>query len=144
MLKHTQISLMPTLLIALTVLLSACDKAEEKQVAAIAASAAKEAFPVGNASATPTLGDCEKIPNPKPTDDSAASQATAVSQGTAARAACKKAALASMDKPNADLARIREIKEKEQADEASRKISEKEWGKRLNEGAGKPIKDYKY
>lgn len=134
----------PALVLGLTALLSACDKAEEKQVAAIAASAAKEAFPMGNATATPTVGDCENIPNPKPADDSAASQATSVSQGVAARAACKKAAQAALDKPNADLARIREIKEKEQADEASRKISEKEWGKRLNEGAGKPIKDYKY
>ena len=144
MLKHYLNPLTPALFIALTALLSACEKPEESQVAAIAASAAKEAFPMGNGTSPLTPADCEKIPNPKPTDDSAASQATAVSQGTAARAACKKAALGSVDKPNADLARIREIKEKEQADEANRKISEKEWGKRLNEGAGKPIKDYKY
>lgn len=144
MLKPNQCNFSLALVLALSGLLAGCDKAEEKQVAAIAASAAQDAFPVGNASPALKAGDCENIPNPKPTDDSAASQATAVSQGMAARAACKKAADAALEKPNADLARIREIKEKEQADEASRKISEKEWGKRLNEGAGKPIKDYKY
>ena len=123
------------LLVALSLALVGCGRQEEPAAAA--------AFPAGNADKPLTLAECERLPDPKPADDSAASKATAVSQGVAAREACKKE-VALQDKPNADLARIREIKEKEQADQAARKISEKEWGQRINESAGKPIKEYKY
>jgi len=127
------------LLVALTLALAACGKQDEQPDAASA-----PAFPTGNDDKAMTLADCDKLSDPKPADDSAAGRAAAVGQGQATRAACKKEVTAQQDKPNADLTRIREIKEKEQADQANRKISEQEWGKRLNEGANKPIKEYKY
>jgi len=121
------------LILTLLLVLSACSKQEPPKDAENAQQA-----PVSAA-------DCDKLPDPKPNDDSAAGRATAVSEGMAARAACKKAAAVDPQaKANADLARIREIKEKEQADQAARRISEREWGQRINESSGKPIKDYKY
>nr|WP_317623796.1 hypothetical protein [Acidovorax sp. SUPP3334]BDH38362.1 hypothetical protein AVHM3334_23185 [Acidovorax sp. SUPP3334] len=88
--------------------------------------------------------DCNALPDPSPTDDSAAARATASAQGSAAREACKKSPRSDQDIARADLARIREIKEKEQRELADKKISEKEWGKQLNKGADTPIKEYKY
>lgn len=132
------------LLVALTLALAACGKQDAQPDASTPAAASAPAFPTGNGDKPMTLADCDKLPDPKPADDSAAGRAAAVGQGQAARADCKREVAAKQDKPNADLARIREIKEKEQADQANRKISEQEWGKRLNEGANKPIKEYKY
>lgn len=128
------------LLLALTLGLTACGKQEEQPAAA----ASSSAFPTGNGATDLTLADCDKLPDPKSADDSAAGRAMVFSLGGAARAACKREVTTHQEKPNTDLARIREIKEKEQADQSDRKISEKEWGKRINEGSGKPLKEYKY
>lgn len=132
------------LLVALTLALAGCGKQEEQPAASPAAAVSSPAFPTGNGDKVLTAADCDKLPDPKRVDESAAGRATAVSQGVAARAACKKEAAAQLDKPNADLARIREIKEKEQVDHADRKISEKEWGKRVKEGGSKPVREFKY
>jgi hypothetical protein len=137
-------TLKAALLVAVTLALSACGKQDEQPAPPTSTAASGPTFPTGNGDKQMTLADCDKLSNPKTADDSAAGRAAAVAQGQSARAACKKEVTAQQDKPNADLARIREIKEKEQADLANRKISEQEWGKRLNEGANKPIKEYKY
>jgi hypothetical protein len=42
------------------------------------------------------------------------------------------------------LARVREIKEKEEADRVARKVSEAEWKQGVKEGAKQPIREYKY
>lgn len=131
------------LLLGLALALVACGK-QDSPATASAAAASSSAFPAGNGDTVLTAADCDRLPDPKASDDSAAGRATAVSQGVAARAACKKAAAAQQDKPNADLARIREIKEKEQADLADRKISDKEYGKRFVEGGSQPIREFKY
>lgn len=130
---HTTIK--AALLVAFVLALAACGKQEEPPTAT--------PFPTGNDKVL-TVAECEKLPDPKPRDDSAAGRATAVSEGVAARAACKKTAEAAQDKPNADLARIREIKEKEQAEQAARKVTEAEWKKGIKEGGAKPVKEYKY
>lgn len=132
------------LLVAMSLALAACGKPDEQPAASAPAAASVPGFPAGTSDKAATLADCDKLPDPEPADDSAAGRATAVSKGVAARADCKKQVTAQQDKSSADLARIREIKEKEQADIASRKTSEEEWGKRLNESANKPIKKYKY
>lgn len=133
------------LLVALMLGLAACDKQSEQPGSdSTSGAASAPSFPTGNGTTALTLADCDKLPDPKSADDSAAGRATAFSLGVAARAACKKEVTAQQEKPNADLARIREIKEKEQADLAGRKVSEKEWGRRINEGSGKPLKEYKY
>ena len=133
------------LLVALTFALAGCGKQEGLPAeTSSAGTASSSPFPTGNGVKALTLADCDTLPDPRSADDSAAGRATAVSLGAAARAACKKELVTQQEKPNADLARIREIKEKEQADQADRKISEKEWGKRINEGSGKPLKEYKY
>lgn len=121
-------------LLVAALVLAACGKQEEPP--------AITQYPTENYMGL-TVAECEKLPDPKPHDDSAAGRATAVSQGAASRAACKKTAEAA-DKPNADLARIREIKEKEQADQAARKVTEAEWKKGIKEGGAKPVKEYKY
>ena len=131
------------LLLGLALALAACGK-QDDQATASPAAAASSAFPAGNSDNVRTAADCDRLPDPTTPDDSAAGRATAVSQGVAARAACKKAVAAQQDKPNADLARIREIKEKEQADLADRNISEKEFGKRFKEAGSQPIREYKY
>lgn len=123
------------LLVALSLALAGCGKQEEPAAAA--------AFPAGNADKPLTLAECAKLPDPKPADDSAASRATAVSQGVAAREACKKE-VAMQDKPNADLARIREIKEKEDAERTVAKQSEEEFRRGLKEGGAKPLQGLKY
>jgi len=122
------------LIVALSLVLAACGKQDQPAAP----------FPTGNGQSPMSATDCDKLPDPKPADDSAAGRATAVSQGAAARAACKKEVAAHQDKPSADIARMREIMEKQEAERGARKISEKEWGRRLNEGASKPIKEYKY
>lgn len=142
---HAQIPQKFALVITLALFMVGCGKQEET-VTTPPTAASEPAFPTGNGDKVMvmTIADCDKLPDPKPTDDSAAGRATAVSQGVATRAACKKEVTALQDKPNADLARIRAIKEKEQADQADRKISEKEWGRRIKEGGSQPIRELKY
>jgi hypothetical protein len=124
--------------------LTACGKHDE-QAAPAAASASASASPTTNAhQTTTTAADCDKLPDPKPADESAAGRATAVSQGIAARAACKKGVANQQNTANADLARIREIKEKEEAEHNAAKQSEEEW-KRAARGSSKtPLKEFKY
>jgi hypothetical protein len=127
-----------TLILALLLALGACTRQEEPPKDA--------ALPAGSTQQAPmSAADCDKLPDPTPTDDSAAGRARAVSEGMAIREACKKTAAANQqDKANADLARIREIKEKEQADQATTKQSDKEFYRGLAEGAKQPIKEFKY
>lgn len=132
------------LLVALTLALAACGKQDAQPDASTPTAASAPAFPTGNGDKAMTLADCDKLPDPKPVDDSAAGRAAAVGQGQAARADCKREVTAKQGKPNADLARIREIKEKEDADREARKVSEAEWKQGIKEGAKQPIKEYKY
>lgn len=132
------------LLVALTVALTACSKQDEQPAASTPAAASAPAFPTGNGDKVMTLADCDKLPDPKPADDSAAGRAAAVGQGQSARAACKKEVTAQQDKPNADLARVREIKEKEEAERNRRAQSDEAWNQRVKEAAKAPIKEYKY
>ena len=121
-----------TLLAAVLLALVACGKPEEPS-----------APPPAGSELPTSAADCDKLPDPKPADDSAAGRATAVSEGKAAREACKKA-VAKRDAGNDDLARIREIKENEEADRKSRKVAEEEWKRGVKEGAEQPLKEYKY
>lgn len=125
---------------ALALVLAACGKQESEPTNPAAASS--PAFPTGNNEKHLTLADCDKLPDPKPADESAAGRAAAVGQGQAARAACKKEVAASQ--PNADLARIREIKENEEADRVGNKKSEQEWRQGVKQGSKQPIKEYKF
>jgi hypothetical protein len=134
------------LLTAMSLALAACGKQDDQAAspASASAQASAPAFPTGNAQAPASVADCDKLPDPKPTDDSATSRATAVSLGIAARRDCKKAIERQQDTANADLARIREIKEKEEAERTSRKISDEEWARRVKEAGKAPVKEYKY
>ena len=89
-----------------------------------------------------TAADCDRLPDPKPLDESAAGKATASYQGMAAREACKKTATAQgdKDKPNADLARIRELKEIEEARVKAANQSTEEFAKGVARGAAAPIR----
>lgn len=122
-------------IVALSLALVACGKQE--QPAPTPAEPTKVAAPL-------SAVECDKLPDPKPRDDSAAGKATAVSEGMAARDACKKAVSGQQDKSTADLARIRAIKEKEEAERNARRVSEEEWKRGIKEGSKQPIKDYKY
>ena len=128
------------LLMALTLALAACGKQDTPSGAAASASAAS--FPTGNGDKSLTFAGSDKLPEPKPADDSAAGRAAAVGLGQAARAACKKDLVA--QQPNADLARIREIKEHEEADRLGHKKSEEEWKQGVKDGAAQPLKKYSY
>lgn len=133
--------------IGLLSMLSACDQGTSPTAPPVASTevAASAAQPMRQASGPMTAAECDRLRDPAPADMSAASRATSVVQGIANRAACKREAEAAQNSvATAELTRIREIKEKEQADLRQQKISEKEWAKRLNEGAGKPVKEYKY
>jgi len=129
------------LLIALTLALAACGKQDAPPSGAAAPAASAASIPMGNGKSL-TVADCDKLPDPKPADDSAAGRAAAVGQGQAARAACKKEVAA--QQPNADLARIREIKEHEEADRVGRKKSEEEWRQGVKDGSKQPLKKYSY
>ncbi len=129
-----------TLLIAISLAVGACSKQEETPPATPANAASAPVSP--NAM---TAADCDKLPDPARSDDSAAGRAAAVSQGQALRRSCKKTVEQAQEtKPNADLARIREIKEKEQSDQSAREKSNKEWFGNLSKGAKQPVKEYKY
>ncbi|RZI60603.1 MAG: hypothetical protein EOP14_00565 [Pseudomonas sp.] len=121
-------------LVALSLVLVACGKQQAQDEAS--------SFPTGNDEAHIAAGDCDKLPDPKPADNSAAGRARAVSDGVAARAACKKRA--GQDKSNADLTRIREIKEAEHAAATNAKQSEDEFRKGIKEGGARPVRDFKY
>lgn len=123
------------LIVAFSLVLAACGKQEQPPATPI---------PTGNDKPTITAADCDKLPDPKPTDDSAAGKATAVSQGIAARAACKKGVEAQQDKSNADLARMREIMEKQEAERSAAKQSDEEFRRGLKEGAKAPLRNFKY
>lgn len=94
------------------------------------------------------LATCERLKDPQPKDDSAAARGVAVAEGIAARNACKNAVLGQADKevsdPNKDLARLRELAEKEDAEKAAAKAKSKTFSKAASEGARAPIKEYKY
>lgn len=122
------------LIVALSLVMAACGKQEP----------AATSLPAGNGAAPLTVADCDKLPDPKPTDDSPTGKATAVSLGIAARRDCKKVIERQQSAANADLTRIREIKEREEAERTSRKISEEEWKRRVKEGGKAPVKEYKY
>ena len=126
-----------SLIAASALALAACSKQPDTTTAPPSPTAQPGAF---------TASDCDRLPDPKPLDDSPAGQATAASQGMTAREACKKTANAqgAKDKPNADLARIREIKELEQADLAAAKRRNTESGQAAANGAAKPIRELKY
>lgn len=129
------------LFIAVALALAACTKQDDQAGAAAPAAASAPAFPTGNDKSM-TAADCDKLPDPMPADDSAAGRAAAVGQGQAARAACKKDVAA--QQPNADLARIREIKENEEAERLGRNKSEAEWRQGVKEGSKQPVKKYTY
>lgn len=120
------------------VLIAGCGKPDDQAPAAPPTTAAQQ----------PTLNaeDCERLADPAPVDNSAADRATAISQGVAARQACKRAANAAgaPNQANADLARIREINEQEVAEKGARKISEDEWKRRLRAAREAPLKELKY
>lgn len=115
--------------------LTACTKPEEP---------ATPAIPAGNAQAPMSAADCDRLVDPTPSDDSPTGKATAVSQGMAARAACKRAASAPHGQSNEDLARMRQIMEKQEAERNGRKISDEEWARRVKEAGKKPPKEYHY
>ena len=66
------------LLVALTLALAACGKQDAQPDASTPAAASTPAFPTGNGDKVMTLADCDKLPDPKPADDSAAGRAAAV------------------------------------------------------------------
>jgi hypothetical protein len=74
---------------------------------------------------------------PKPVDDSAAGRA-------AAAISASSAPLNATDKANADLAKIRDIKEKEQADNHASKRRGDSISSDMVKGASKPLRDLKY
>lgn len=124
--KSTCTTVAAVLAVAAVVSLAGCGKSDEQTLS--------KGAPI----------NCNALADPRPADESAAARAAATAQGMAAREACRKPPSSAQDKANADLARIREIKEKEQKELNDKKISEKEWGKQLNKGANTPIKEYKY
>lgn len=140
---HTHMS-KAAMLILLLLVLAACGKQEDEGVAPASVPVSMPHLPAPVVEQAMTPADCDKLPDPKPESDSAASRAAAVSQGMAARAACKKYVAAQDFKANDDLARIRAIKEKEQADLADRKVSEEEWAARVKEGGSKPVRQFSY
>jgi hypothetical protein len=81
------------------------------------------------------LGGCSKPDEPvKPANESASGQAATTGRDAASNA----------EKSNADLAKIREIKEQEKAErEAAKKRSESN-SDAMAKGAAKPIRDLKY
>jgi hypothetical protein len=94
------------------------------------------------------LATCEALKDPQPKDDSATARGVAVAEGIAARNACKNAVLGQADKdvndPNKDLARLRELAEKDDAEKAAAKAKSKTFSDAASEGARAPIKEYKY
>lgn len=94
------------------------------------------------------LATCEALKDPQPKDESAAARGVAVAEGIAARNACKNAVLGHADKdvndPNKDLARLRELAEKEDAEKAATSAKGDANAKAFSEGMTAPRKEYKY
>jgi hypothetical protein len=94
------------------------------------------------------MATCEGLKDPQPKDDSAAARGVAAAEGIAARNACMKAVLGQADKkvsdPNKDLARLRELAEKEDAEKSAVKNSDKEFFEGVKEGGAKPLQGLKY
>jgi len=129
-------------LAVLTVVFSACgDKADKQANDAAPPSASVSSLPTAN-DVQAALAECDKLPDPKPTEDSPTARSTAVSLGIAARRECKHQI--ELKASNSDLARIREIKEKEQSDLAQRNASEREWRKGIQQGGKAPLREFKY
>lgn len=120
--------------VSLVVLFTACSKQEPST----------ESFPVGNGGDALSAAECDRIPDPPALDDSAASRSIAVSQGVALRNACKENARSQSDARNSDLARIRAIKEKEDAQSTSSALSQKQYNNEAKDAASKPRIDIKY
>lgn len=94
------------------------------------------------------IAACESVKDPQPKDDSATARGVAVAEGIAARNACKSAVLGQATKetsdPNKDLARLRELAEKEDAEKMSAKERDRARAEAASQGAREPIKEYKY
>jgi hypothetical protein len=80
---------------------------------------------------------CERIADPKPSDDSPTSKARAVSDGIALREDCAKR-LGASSPGSEDLAKIRSIKETEQAEKDAKRISDKEYSDALAKSGSAP------
>lgn len=120
---------------SLVILLAACSKQE----------AQPESFPAGNGGGDVlTVEECERLPDPPAADESAASRSAAVSQGAALRAACKENSATQAPGGKADLARIRELKEKEDAQRSSATLSQKQYNDEAKDAASKPRIEIKY
>lgn len=93
-----------------------------------------------------TAADCDKLPDPRPLDESAAGKARALMEGQNARELCKKTINAQQanDQSNADLARIRAIKEKEEAEREASRMSAKEASDALKKGSAEPLRELKF
>jgi hypothetical protein len=94
------------------------------------------------------IATCESLKDPQPKDDSATARGVAVAEGIAARNACKNAVLGRATKetsdPNKDLARLRELAEKEDAEKSASKKAGKEFFQGVKEGGAKPLQGLKY
>ena len=130
-----------SLVLTASLALAACG--QQDQTPSDSPSQAAATTPVGNA-VSMTAADCERLPDPKSSEDSAAGRAAAAARGSAPRAACQKAVVASPTTSDSDLARIRQIMEKEEAERAAQKAADKEYGRRLSEAGKAPLKQYKY
>ena len=118
-------------IVALSLALAACGKQEPPAPTPVEPT--KPAAPLSAA-------ECEKLPDPPPADDSAAGRANAVSAGIAARSECKKAAVAQQN----DLAKMRQLMEKEAADREAAEKRSKSSSEAMKEGGARPIRDLKF
>ena len=114
------------LIVAASLALAACD--QRKQAPADSPSQAAASTPLGSAIST-TAVDCER---------------SADLQSSPLRAACQKAVVASPTTSDSDLARIRQIMEKQEAERAAQNAADKEYRRRLSEAGKAPLKQYKY
>lgn len=126
-------SIASALIVALSLALASCTKQDQPL------EPAKANTPL-------TSADCDSLPDPRPLDDSPAAKARAVNEGLSSRAACKKAvaALQSKDKPDSDVARIREIMEKQEAERAAQEQRSQQHRAAIKEGGAKPLREFKY
>ncbi len=129
-----------TLMVALVLALAACGKQDDPPAAPAQAAAAAPSAPVATTVAQVSLADCDKLPDPRPADNSATGRATAVILGQNARRACKNEVTA-RNHPEVDPDRIRTVKGSDGADHP---MTEAEWKQGIKDGARAPIKDYKY
>jgi hypothetical protein len=92
------------------------------------------------------IAACESVKDPQPKDDSATARGVAAAEGIAARNACKNAVLGQATKetsdPNKDLARLRELAEKEDVARSSSSAKERADAKEFSDSLQKPLKQY--